>query len=119
MSPSASLALLRIELKLDLLLEYAQRQDPALAALLAEGNALLAYDGDVCPACKSTVTVRSDLNSEEYVRSCACRPPVKIVPGISKLTIPIVEKKPPTPPVDMPAEPEEPANAQDPDPRGR
>lgn len=118
MSAQTSLALLRIELKLDLLLASAAARDPALAALLASGDALATYNGDICPTCTQPVKIVSDLNTEEYIRSCGCRPPLPIVAGISALTEPIVEKKPPQPLADTPDEPEEPApNAQVPTPR--
>ena len=94
MSVDTSLALLRIELKLDLLLASAAAHDPALAELLASGDALARYSGDLCPACSQTVRVVSNLHTEEYVRSCGCRPPLPIVAGVAALTTPIIEKKP-------------------------
>jgi len=95
---------MRIELKLDLILASLAARDPVLAELLASGDALAKYNGDLCPACTQPVKIVSNLDLEEYVRSCGCRPRLPIVAGISTLTTPIVEKKP----TRMPEEPEAP-----------
>jgi hypothetical protein len=114
-STDGSLALLRIEHKLDLILASLAARDPALHALLAEATGLDDYNGDLCPTCQMKIKVRSDLTTEEYVRTCGCKPEILIIPGISTLNIPIVEKKPPVHPND----PEEPDNAEVPSPSTR
>jgi len=97
-SPEASLALLRIEQKLDLLLHHAAAQDPVLHALLQAGTGMVTYQGDLCPLCRQQITIHTDFRREEYVRRCGCAPPsTPVVPGISVLNEPIVEKKPTTP----------------------
>ncbi len=115
MSTASSLALLRIEHKLDLLLASLSAKDPALRVLLAEATGLRDYNGDTCPTCQTEIKIRSDLTTEEYVRTCGCRPEILIIPGISDLNIPIVEKKPTV----HPHEPEEPDNAEVPTPSTR
>jgi hypothetical protein len=96
MSPSESLALIRIEHKLDLILESLSTRDPVLAALLNEGTGLSAYSGDVCPTCLGDVRIISDLTTETYTRTCDCKPNMPIVVGIKKLNEGVPAKKTPT-----------------------
>lgn len=80
-----SLALLRIEHKLDLVLHALKARDPVLRELLDDIRTGPLYAGDTCPVCEVPVVVSIDPAAESYVRTCACRPPVTIVTGISSL----------------------------------
>lgn len=83
-----SLALLRIEHKLDMIL-WAMK---ASGIALSELPSLESYNGDLCPVCAVPIHVTVDFRTERYVRSCGCAPPVRVVAGVSALT------KPPAPP---------------------
>ncbi len=85
---SDALALLRIEHKLDLLLHAAKHSDPVLAALLADKDAQLAtYGQDTCPVCAEAIQIVFDPANEFFRRECGCRPPFRVVAGISGLLV--------------------------------
>ena len=80
---SDSLTLLRIEHKLDLLLSALQ----VAGIVIPPGHIpqLKSYDGDACPVCGQEIKILLDLSNEAYQRTCGCRPPQPIVPGISSV----------------------------------
>lgn len=90
MSTASSLALLRIEMKLDVLLSFLRGQYSQVDAVLQKIGPTLLLNGaaDRCAICGAQIRIAIDPATEEYVRSCACRPPVSVVLGISKLLEP-------------------------------
>lgn len=80
-----SLSLLRIEFKLDLILHALKEQDPVLRELLRDGNAFARYGDDLCPVCNEPVSLTLDVKGEAIRRDCGCRPPFRVIEGISAL----------------------------------
>lgn len=108
----SSLALLRIEQKLDLILSSLKQHDPVLAALLGNPRNLAEYNRDICPVCGDMIQITSNLATESYDRTCACQPPLPIVPGISALLKPREPAKP-SPEHEAQPEPQEEPNAKE------
>lgn len=82
----SSLDLLRIERKLDLILNSLAAQDPVLRELIEQGDVGLG-DIDLCPLCRQKNRISADFENETYSRSCGCVPAVgRVVRGIGALT---------------------------------
>jgi hypothetical protein len=81
---STPLAFLRIEHKLDLLLHALK----ANGLMLKDLPSLESYGSDICPVCERPINLTLDVMNETYNRSCGCKPPIRIVPGISGLMVP-------------------------------
>lgn len=75
------LAQLRIEHKLDLIIHALKHK----GLMISIPPQLEDYGTDVCPVCNSLITITLDLSGESYNRSCACRPPARLVQGISSV----------------------------------
>lgn len=90
MSAKDSLALLRIEHKLDLILHALQFQGMALSDL----PQLKDYGTDICPVCKDPVRITINIHAETYERACGCRPPVRLVPGVADINQPGPKESP-------------------------
>lgn len=75
-------ALLRIEHKLDMILE-ALKDKGIMITDLPQMD-----EDDLCPVCDQEVKYDLDLQGERVSRSCGCKPPVRVVPGISNLMKP-------------------------------
>ena len=80
--------LLRIEHKLDLILGALQHKGLMLATKDLPQMTEMGTPGDLCPACGAQVRIVMDFAKEDLIRTCACVPPVNIVPGISSLLTP-------------------------------
>lgn len=92
---SLSLALLRIEHKLDLLLHSRKGSDAVLREMLESAHGeLMDSNGDLCPVCNHAISITIDPGGEAYSRTCGCRAPVPLVPGISALTRPREQTSP-------------------------
>lgn len=78
-----SRALMRIEYKLDLIIRALQ----TAGAMISELPVLSEINGDFCPLCEEEILVVPDLTLETYNRTCGCRPPMPIVPGISSVVL--------------------------------
>ena len=78
---SSSLAQLRMEYKLDLIMLSLQ----ANGLLLMPGDVpqLEGMERDICPVCGDKLKFQLDVLNEKYIRSCGCKPPRTIVSGIS------------------------------------
>ena len=84
-----SLAILRIEHKLDLVLHALKANDPILRALITDGDATLSgYGADTCPVCEQPIHLGFNAAQEAFVRDCGCKLPFGVVPGISILLVP-------------------------------
>lgn len=88
MSVLESLALLRLEYKLDMILSALQSSELCLADL----PTMREYESDLCPACRGLISITVDLQSESYIRSCNCKPGTALVSGISG----VMATQPPT-----------------------
>lgn len=87
-----SLALLRIEYKLDLIMHVLQWKGQML--LPEDLPQLEDLNTDFCPACGQNIVFSIDAVNEVYNRSCGCKPPAVLVTGISQVGQPIEETKP-------------------------
>jgi hypothetical protein len=81
---SQSLQLLRIEHKLDLIICALQQE----GLMLEELPSLRGINSDICPVCREDTRVSADVINETYVRTCGCKPPTPLVPGISGVMTP-------------------------------
>lgn len=79
-------ALLRIEHKLDLLLLALQTQGLVLPAPLP---ALEGKGADTCPVCGMFQKFAIDTKNESVILTCGCKPPIRAVPGISGVGVPV------------------------------
>ena len=80
--------LLRIEHKLDLIIAALQHKGLMLPTKDLPQMQEMGTHGDVCPACGAQVRLTLDFAKEGILRTCACVPPIKVVPGISSLLTP-------------------------------
>ena len=104
MNANLTLAMIRIEHKLDLILASLSTRDRVLASMLEEGSGLSTYSGDVCPTCRGEIRLSADLSTETYTRTCACKLNVPIVAGISSLNKAVSAEKAATKPTHEPEE---------------
>jgi hypothetical protein len=82
--------LIRIEYKLDLIISHLQLGMGCSVPMLGPGDIpqLKGVEADGCPVCGQPIKINANYATESIERVCGCTPPVRIVPGISKLTKP-------------------------------
>lgn len=88
---SQDLNLLRLEYKLDLVIRALQANGiviPSAAIPPLEG-----IQKDTCPVCSNFIKVTADFESEKLVYTCACKPPISVVRGVSGISNPNTEKE--------------------------
>jgi hypothetical protein len=79
-------ALIRLEFKLDLIIQALQSS----GVILPTGHIppLEGITEDLCPVCGKPIRLSLDMVNEQVIRECGCKLPVSVVPGISKLLKP-------------------------------
>jgi len=75
--------LLRVEYKLDLIIEA--MQDKGIMMPSSYLPPMSGVAGDKCPACGQQIVLKTDYATEEITRHCGCKLPTTIVSGISAL----------------------------------